>query len=109
MVVIQAQPLWVAGPRTFVDEMIRAAHAKNIAWDARAGFGQFSTEVAVSRDPDVIVVRKGGAKEILDSPLWKRTSAVRNRGVHEMDMDLLVRPGPRLAQGIRDLARIVHP
>ena len=108
MVVIQAQPLWVAGPRTFVDEMIRAAHAKNIAWDARAGFNQFSTEVAVSRDPDVIIVRKGGAKEIIAGPLWKRTSAVRNHRVHEMDMDLLVRPGPRLAQGIKDLARVVQ-
>lgn len=109
MVVIQAQPLWVAGPRTFVDEMIRAANARNIARDAKAGFSQFSTEVAVSRDPDVIIVRNGGAKGILDSPIWKRTSAVRDGRLHEFDMNLLVRPGPRLAQGIRNLARALRP
>lgn len=109
MVVIQAQPLWVAGPATFVDEMIRAAQAANVARDARAGFSQFSTEVAVSRDPDVIIVRKGGANEILRSPLWKKTSAVRKNRLFEFDMDLLVRPGPRLAEGIRSLAKVVNP
>ena len=35
MVVIQSSPLWVAGPNTFIDEMLRLANAKNIAWDAR--------------------------------------------------------------------------
>ena len=108
MVVIQTQPLWIAGPRTFVDEMIRTASAKNIAWDAKAGFNQFSIEVTVARNPDIVITRKDGTREILESPLWKETSAVRNHRVYEFDMDLLVRPGPRLALGIKELAHVVN-
>ena len=33
LVVIQANPLWTTGPKTFVDEMIRMANATNVASD----------------------------------------------------------------------------
>ncbi len=108
LVIIQAQPLWVAGPKTFVDEMIKAAHCKNIAYDAKPGFNLFSTEIAVSRAPDAIIIRQGGLEEIESNPLLKRTPAVKNKRVYELNMDLFVRPGPRLADGVAELARIAR-
>lgn len=101
LVVIQANPLWAAGPKTFVDEMLSIAHTKNIAHDGRPGFVIFSKELAVSRNPDVIIT--GQEKDLhyfLADPAWKQTPAVKHRRVYVIDNDLLVRPCPRLADGL---------
>ncbi|MCE5313823.1 MAG: cobalamin-binding protein [Armatimonadota bacterium] len=106
LVVIQADPLWAAGPHTFIDEMIGLAHAKNVARDARPGFVTFSRELAVSRNPDVIVVgSKGDERFFLTSPAWKTTPAAKNKRVYVINNDFLVRPGPRLADGLNALAK----
>lgn len=105
LVVIQSNPLWVAGPKTFVDEMLRNANAKNAAFDARPGFVTFSRELAVRRNPDTIFVGlKGDVDYFLRDPAWKNTKAVKSKRVYVLDNDLLVRPGPRLADGLKALA-----
>ncbi len=105
LVVVQSNPLWAAGPKTFVDEMLSIAHAKNIASDARPGFVPFSKEAAISRNPDVIIT--GLASDITfftNSPEWRGTNAVKNKRIHVINSDLLFRAGPRLAEGLRQLA-----
>jgi iron complex transport system substrate-binding protein len=105
LVVIQANPLWAAGPKTFVNEMLGIANAKNVAFDARPGFVPFSRELALSRNPDVIIT--GLASDIdlfMKSPEWRTTNAVRNKRIYVIDSDILLRAGPRLAQGLRALA-----
>jgi iron complex transport system substrate-binding protein len=106
LVVVQANPLWVAGPKSFVDEMISLAHAKNVAHDARPGFVTFSKELAISRNPDVIVT---GIESDLSyfgkSPEWRTTSAVKNKNIRLIKSDLIVRAGPRLADGLRAIAK----
>jgi len=106
LVVIQSSPLWAAGPKTFVDEMIRLAHAKNVAFDARPGFVTFSKELAISRNPDVIIAGvKGDADYFLKSPEWAKTNAVRHKRVFVIKSELMSRAGPRLADGLEELAR----
>lgn len=105
LVVIQSNPLWVAGPKTFVDEMIRIVHAKNVAFDARPGFVTFSKELAISRNPDVIITGvKSDLEYFLRSKEWRSTNAVKHRRVYLVDSDVLVRAGPRLADGLEVLA-----
>lgn len=105
LVVVQSNPLWAAGPKTFVDEMLSIARAKNIASDARPGFVPFSKEAAISRNPDVIIT--GLASDITfftNSPEWRGTNAVKNKRIYVINSDLLFRSGPRLAQGLKELA-----
>ena len=105
LVVIQSNPLWAAGPKTFVDEMLKTANAKNIAFDCRPGFNTFSKELALKRNPDVIIAgTKDDADYFLASPLWRHTKAVKNKRVYVIDPDTLVRPGPRLGGGLKELA-----
>jgi len=105
LVVIQTSPLWAAGPGTFVDEMIGCTNGDNIAHDARPGFNPFSTESAIARNPDVIVVTRPEDKAFFEkNPLWKRTGAVHDGRIAVLDPALLLRPGPRLAQGLHRLA-----
>jgi len=108
LVVVQANPLWVAGPKTFVDEMISIVHAKNVAYDARPGFVTFSRELAISRNPDVIIT--GVFSDIAyftKSPEWRTINAVKNNKVRVIDSDLIVRAGPRLAEGLKQLAKML--
>ena len=109
LVAVQADPLWAAGPRTFVHEMIGIAAGINLAADAKPGFRQFSAEAAVWRDPDVIIGTTRGDKQVFTKGLWKGTTAARTGRVYEADPDLLVRPGPRLADGILAVAKLIHP
>lgn len=105
LVVIQASPLWVAGPKTFIDEMISCTNGKNIAYDAKPGFNQFSSEVAFARNPDLIIVTRPEDKAYFEkSPAWKETNAVRNGRVKVIDPDLMLRTGPRLVQGLKALS-----
>lgn len=104
LVVIQSNPLWVAGPKTFVDEMLEIAHARSVANDARPGFVPFSRELAIKRNPDVIVVGvRSDVGYFLKSPEWRNTKAVKSGRVFFINNDLLVRPGPRLVAGLREL------
>jgi iron complex transport system substrate-binding protein len=106
LVVIQSNPLWAAGPKTFVDEMLDITHSRNVAHDARPGFVPFSRELAIKRNPDVIVVGiESDVDYFLKSPEWRKAKAVMSRRVHFINNDLLVRPGPRLTAGLTELAR----
>jgi len=105
LVVIQPSPLWAAGPDTFVDEMIGIANGENIAHDARPGFNLFSTETAIARNPEVIIVTRPEERAFFEeNSLWRRTQAVRNRKVITIEPALLLRAGPRLVQGLERLA-----
>lgn len=109
LVAVQADPLWGAGPKTFVDEIISLAGGVNAAADAKPGFNAFSAEAAVWRNPDVIIGTTKGDKQVFTRGLWKDTNAARSGRIYEADPDLLVRPGPRLADGILLIARMANP
>lgn len=109
LVAVQADPLWAAGPKTFVDEMIRICGGLNAAAKGKTGFAQFSIEAAIKENPDVIIGMTKGDKQFFTKGVWRHTKACRTRRVYEADADLLVRPGPRLADGILLIARMVHP
>jgi iron complex transport system substrate-binding protein len=109
LVAVQGEPLWAAGTKTFIDEMIRLAGGVNIASDAKPGFNQFSTEAAVWRKPDVIIYTTAGDSRVFSKGLWAGTNAAKKKRVHAVDPDLLVRPGPRLTDGLKAIARLIHP
>lgn len=102
-------PLMTAGPGTFIDELISAAGGENIAHDARGEWPQFSAEAVIKRDPEVVILTGFNKAEALARPAWQGISAYRLGRVHEVHPDLLVRPGPRLVQGLEELAKILHP
>ena len=106
----QANPLWAAGSRTFVDEMIRLAGGENAGRDAGEEFAVLSEEVAVSRDPEFILVTDEPAlRHFKTSKAWAGVRAVKNSRVILVNPDLYLRPGPRLVEGQKELCRLLHP
>lgn len=108
---INASPLYAAGPGTFIDDLIRRAHGTNVVKGA-SPFPIFSKEALLAADPDHYVVARGGvmgrAGAKLAPPL-DRLSAARRGNLHAIPADVLLRPTPRLADGLVLLARALHP
>lgn len=109
LVSVQGDPLWAAGPDTFIDQMIRIGGGVNVAAQAKPGFNQFSAEAAVYKRPDIIVAMTSADRNSLSRGIWRSTPAVRRHRIYQANPDILVRPGPRLANGILEMARIIHP
>lgn len=102
-------PVMTAGRGSFIDEMISAAGGVNIAKDTGRPFSQFSAELVVERDPDVIILGymaggRSAAASIGKRAGWSGIKAVKSGRVYDdIDPDTLFRPGPRLIEGVRAL------
>jgi iron complex transport system substrate-binding protein len=89
--------------------MIDMAGGTNIAKDA-SGW-KYSLEKIIENNPEYIVISKnyGMKDQFLQTAGYKELSAVKNNKVIEIDDNLLNRQGPRLAEGVEALAKILHP
>jgi iron complex transport system substrate-binding protein len=69
----------------------------------------------VGWNPDIIILSwcgfgmKADVNEVKMRDGWEHTSAVKEGRVYVLDDSLLNRPGPRLGDGARLLARMIHP
>ncbi|MDA0748000.1 MAG: hypothetical protein O2954_15875, partial [bacterium] len=64
---------------------------------------------------DIILISGGGdhLQKDLDrlrtTPGWKTVHAIKTGRVYDISLDLLGRPGPRLVDGLENLAHALHP
>jgi iron complex transport system substrate-binding protein len=100
--------IYTAGKGTFIDEMLQAISAKNVAGSLE-GWPMVTEEKAVAYKPDVIITTYGGAKQVLERAAWKDVPAVKNKRVYDVNTDLVSRPGPRLVEGVEELAKVIYP
>lgn len=100
---------YTATGETFIGTMIDIAGGDNIAKDA-TGWA-YSLEKIIEKDPEYIVItdRHGMKDQFMIEAGYKELTAVKNNKVIEVDENLLSRQGPRLAEGIEVLAKILHP
>lgn len=109
LIVLQAQPLWVAGSDNFMDDVVTLAGGINVARDAGPGYKTYSLERVVVHQPDAILASRADAARLLATPSLAGVPAVRNHAIYSIDSDLIARPGPRLVQGVEMVARLLHP
>ena len=113
--VVDRDPVYVAGPGSHVDEMIRAVGGENIAADAASDWQLLSMEVILERAPEVIVDTSDHGEGALRGRAvgpwdrWPFLPAVETGRVYWVDPIRLVIPGPRLPEMTRLLGRLVHP
>jgi iron complex transport system substrate-binding protein len=109
---IYSKPLMTAGADTFIDDMITIAGGENIGAQAGSGFPSFSTEVLAKDDPQVYIADSGSMSE--PGEINKRAgfgdlTAVKDGKVYVIEDSIIARPGPRLAEGLRQLVTMIHP
>lgn len=104
---IWGEPLMTAGGGTFVDDLIRLAGGRNIFADL-GGWPQVNAEAIILRDPEVILLTYPNRSQVLARRAWRQVAAIRSGRVAEVESVLVSRPGPRIAEGLEQVARILH-
>ena len=100
--VIWDTPLLTAGADTLPDALGRLAGLENIV-KTETGYPSISLEFVLKEDPDVIVWFAHG-KDWKSNPSWRGIRAIREgRVLIPRDDSALLRPGPRMFDGIADL------
>lgn len=107
--------LQTAGTGTLIDDVIAMAGGRNIAAGASGSYPQLSLEFLVLQDPEIVLLGDMGSDEmqtvqpILNRPGWHNITAVKTGRVFVVDPGLTNRPGPRIVEGLEQVARILHP
>ncbi len=92
-----------------MQELIELAGGENLAADAGGAWVEYSSEMVVARDPEIILLTRPYASEVMNRSAWQEIQAVKAGRVIEVDADPFVRTTPRLADALVDLAGILHP
>ena len=105
--------LFTAGPGSYIDDLITRAGGVNVAAGAAEMWPQLSAEAVVSADPEVILLadHEAGitAEQVAARPGWQGMSAVQQGRIVTLTSDPVVRPGPRVADGLEAIAAALHP
>jgi iron complex transport system substrate-binding protein len=112
--VLNSQPLITVGPGSFIHHMIGVAGGVNVAAQATVPYPRLSMETVLKEDPEVLVFPTGAAEAVSRSEQeqwqrWTSLSAVKQGRFHEVPSNLLNRPGPRIVEGLEELAKAIHP
>jgi iron complex transport system substrate-binding protein len=109
--VVQPDPLIVAGPGTTIDDVLQLLGLKNIAADAKTQYPKYSLEEVIRQSPDIIFM--GMMQNVVMAQFRRllgklsQVEAVRLGRVYYIG-DPLFRLGPRITDGIAEIAGIVE-
>ena len=114
--VIQNEPLRVAGRNTFLNEMIELAGGENAIGVTLQQYPAISTEELFACGTEVIIHSAMGEEELGEQQLkaehfWStmpHLPAVKNENIYVLDSDALLRLGPRIPEGVEEIADILH-
>jgi iron complex transport system substrate-binding protein len=96
--ILGGNPPWVAGPGTFIDELLTTAGGENSFSDLQALYGPVSPEEFLVREIDLLLAPEG------EEVLLPATSIPLMRVSPALEL-----PGPNLAQSAWHLAELLHP
>ena len=104
---------WTAARGSFIDALVRLAGGENVVRVTGDAYVQVSLEALIVGDPEFILVN-GGARgvqleEVRARVGWSVLTAVREGNLVAIDADLISRPGPRVVDGLEQLAAALAP
>jgi len=110
LMIVGQNPLIAVGGANLLDELLAVAGAQNVA----AGLGRWprlSVEFLVKSEPEVIIDSSMGDDAPAQLSFYEGLGlrAVREGRLHTTRIDEVLRPGPRVGDGLATLARLVHP
>lgn len=107
---------YVFGGGTFGDEIAQDANATNIFHSntSSGGYPQVTDEAIISANPQYILLTEdpnygGDPNVVYKRPNWGNIAAVKAHKVYHVNTNITQRPGPRIVEGLRCVAQIVHP
>jgi cobalamin transport system substrate-binding protein len=105
-------PLQTVGPGTFIYDLLERAGCDPVTAAAKTDYPHWSVDELVAHPPQVYLATPESAKSvaaIARRPAFGDIPAIANGDVALIDSDLVTRPGPRVIDGIEQLAVALHP
>lgn len=97
-----------AGSSSFIGETLTRLGARNILPATLGPFPKLNPEFVVRANPDLIMVGARSVEGLSERPGWSSMPAMRRHSLcvfTPTEFDILIRPGPRMAEGARLMAR----
>jgi iron complex transport system substrate-binding protein len=107
LLLVGRQPLVVAGPGSYPDELLRIVGATNVV-TGTVHWPVFPLEKAAAADPELVIdaaVREHGSGEAA----LEAIPAVRRGGLKRLATDDALRPGPAMVRTLDELLEAIHP
>lgn len=111
LVVVWDDPPTIAGPDTFLDELVTIAGARNVFEAGGGPWPRVSFETVIQLDPDAVLrLRQPGSDRALgDHPQWRLVPAVAVGRVLSLDSERFGRAGVHVVEAAAELAAWLHP
>ena len=112
LLAVGLRPLVAVGGKNFIDELITLAGGENISRDAAQPWLNLPDEYVVAKAPQVIIEAGMGSERGEFTKHWadlKSIPAVKDGRVYAYPSDKILRPGPRIGEGLEEIARLIHP
>jgi len=108
--VVWDNPPIVIGAGSYLDRLAGLAGARNVFHDIATASAQVSIETIAARNPDFIAVLSDTATppRYASRPEWRVVPAVRKGRFLFLPGGLFGRPGPRAAEAVRELRRLLE-
>ena len=114
--IVWHDPLMTVGPDTRIHELIESAGGTNIAQNLAEEYPTISLEAVIIDNPQIIIAGSGmgeGASLPYEFALTEErlseADARINRQVYDINTNLVGRTGPRIVDGLEQLAKMIHP
>lgn len=101
---------YAAGTKSFIGEMMARLGLQNVVTPAMGPFPRVNPEYVVRANPDLIMIGARNVQGLEQRPGWRGIRALREQRVCVFtadESDVLVRPGPRMAEAARLMARCI--
>lgn len=108
---ISGTPIMTIGSRSYINDLMRYAGAKNIFADIDREHVVTNSEELIQRNPDIIIILHPQAKkaQIRKRLGWSQITAVKKGRIYDdLNPDYFFRPGPRFIYAVEDLSKIVQ-
>lgn len=105
---IAREPLFTVGKTSFITDLINRAGGVSVTSNLDEAYPKFSKESALVLQPEAIILSES-EDNLSANDVFKDSPAMKNGKVFKIKADLISRPGPRIVEGLEQIARALHP
>lgn len=105
---ISREKLFTVGKNSFMTDLINRAGGVSVSEDIEEAYPNLSKETAFALNPEAIILSDSEDNRE-PNDVFKDSPAVKNGRVFKINAELLSRPGPRVVDGLEQMAKALHP
>ena len=100
--------LYTIGQSAFLTDIVSKAGGISVTNDVPMDFPMLTKERAIKLNPQTIILSESPDNNE-PNDAFKNSDAVKNNKIYKINADILSRPGPRIVDGLEQIAKSLHP